>query len=89
MTKPNIWSRMLHFHEISILATGCGGETSPDIATKEDLMPLERRSFTRGECISGKGEVAEGRVPPRETFITSSLLHIASPSLRSSCCLLL
>ena len=57
MTKPEIWAKMLEFREISILATGCGMETSPDIAVEQiKLEILERRSFEHGQCITGKGK---------------------------------
>jgi hypothetical protein len=57
MTKPEIWAKMLEFREISILATGCGMETSPDIAVEQTKLEiLERRSFEHGQCITGKGK---------------------------------
>ena len=57
MTKPDIWSKILEFREISVLATGCGMEISPDIAVQQkELKILERRSFNYGECITGKGK---------------------------------
>ena len=57
MTKPNVWSRALEFHEISVLATGCETTGSPDIATEQAKFSLVRTlSFRNGECISGKGK---------------------------------
>ena len=57
ITKPEIWSKILDFHEISVLATGCGRKTFSDIAVKEVFNVLKiRKSFNHGECIPGKGK---------------------------------
>lgn len=57
ITKPEIWSKILNFYEISVLATGCGRKTSSDIAVEEVLDVLKiRKSFNHGQCIPGKGK---------------------------------
>lgn len=64
MTKPDVWSRILKFQEISALSTGCGITTSPDIALEHTNMShVEILSFKNGECITGKGKccIAKGR----------------------------
>jgi hypothetical protein len=55
MTKPEIWSRILYLHEISVLATGCGITTSSDITVKE-IKARGKERFTHGECLTGKGK---------------------------------
>ena len=56
MTKPEIWTKMLEFREISVLSTGCGMETTPDIAVEQTSVKIpERLSFKHSECITGKG----------------------------------
>jgi hypothetical protein len=57
MTKPEIWTKMLEFREISVLSTGCGMETTADIAVEQTSVGIpERQSFNHGECITGKGK---------------------------------
>ena len=57
ITKPEIWSKILDFHEISVLASGCGRKTSSNIDVKQisDILKT-RTSFDHGECIPGKGK---------------------------------
>ncbi|XP_028395519.1 uncharacterized protein LOC114519568 isoform X2 [Dendronephthya gigantea] len=78
MTKPNVWSRVLKFHEISVLATGCETTASPDITTEQTKSFLVKTlSFKRGECISSKGT----RLTSNKTQHSSlpSTLILASP----------
>ena len=57
MTQPEIWSRILRFHEIWILATACGMETFSDIAVRQTKQYLwEKQRFTHGQCLTGKGK---------------------------------
>ena len=57
MTKPEIWEKMLEFREISVLSTGCGMETTPDIAVEQTSVKIVERQFSNhGECIAGKGK---------------------------------
>ena len=57
MTPPEIWSKTLNFDEISVLANGCGMETSSDIAVKPTEQYIrEEQRLTHKECITGKGK---------------------------------
>ena len=58
ITKPLIWSTILEFHEISVLATACDVKTSPDIPVEESaLHDSKTESFIKnGKPILRKGK---------------------------------
>jgi hypothetical protein len=58
ITKPLIWSTILEFHEISVLATACDVKTSHDIPVEVSAMyDSKTESFIKnGKPILRKGK---------------------------------
>jgi hypothetical protein len=59
ITKPLIWSTILEFHEIGVLATACDVETSSDIPVEVDTLVHRSRTesfISNGESILRKGK---------------------------------